>query len=140
MLEEVHLGHPWLRGPGGRPQEQLALGTSCRSISADFGVIVGAPRGKDGHRARRPAQPCTSGPETTSQKTSSAVSVFKPSEASASSPEPSTAKTHFFFGHIFLVAAVVIEVELMCSVVLISGTQQSDAVKYVYSFPASFHL
>lgn len=109
MLEEVHLGHPWLRGPGGRPQEQLALGTSCRSISADFGVIVGAPRGKDGHRARRPAQPRTSGPETTSQKTSSAVSVFKPSEASASSPEPSTAKTFFFLVIFFLLLLLLLK-------------------------------
>ena len=103
-------------------------------------MIVGAPRGKDGHRARRPAQPRTSGPETTSQKTSSAVSVFKPSEVSASSPEPSAARTFFFFGHIFIVAAVVTEVELVCSVVLISGAQQSDVVKHVYSSPASFHL
>ena len=62
-----------------------------------------------------------------------AVSVFKPSEVSASSPEPSAARTFFFFGHIFIVAAVVTEVELVCSVVLISGAQQSDVVKHVYS-------
>ena len=124
-----------------RPQGQLALGTSCRSISADFGAIVGAPRGKDGHRAHRPAQLRTSGPETTPQETSSAVSVFKLPEGSASSPEPSAARTFIFgFGHIFVVAAVVLEAELICSVVLISGAQQSDAVNYVYSFPASFRL
>ena len=138
-----------------RPQGQLALGTSCRSISADFGAIVGAPRGKDGHRAHRPAELRTSGPETTPQETSSAVSVFKLPEGSASSPEPSAARTEgsasspepsaartfiFGFGHIFVVAAVVLEAELICSVVLISGAQQSDAVNYVYSFPASFRL
>ena len=71
------------------------------------GPLSCRPQGRKQHAAENP----------------STVSIFKSSEDSVGSPEPSPARRNFFFCHIIFVVVVIIDVELIYSAMLVSGVK-----------------